>query len=292
MPADSPISPAAASPARAPAPQRAARWLREPLLHFLLIGAALFALDAVVASRTEDPRVIVIDEAVDRQAIDVFQAARGRAPNEEELYALRRVWLDNEVLYREGLALQMDQGDPAIKDRVIFKALAMINAGLTLPAIDDAGLAAWFEKNRAKYDEPERFDFEEAVLAGHPGGDSGEDAARAFAAALAAGTPGDARAGLRVFKDRPRANLVQSYGPEFTQALAALEPGRWTALAQRDGWRVFRLVALQPAKPASYETLRGIVLQDWKDATMQEMRSAAVREMARKYEVRTVADKP
>ena len=265
-----------------------ARWLREPLLHFLLIGAALFAVDAWVASRTADPRVIVIDEVVDRQAIDIFKAARGRAPDEEELFALRRVWLDNEVLYREGLALQMDRGDPMIKDRVIFKALAMINAGLALPQVDDTVLRAWFEQNRARYDAPERFDFEEAVLAG----DSGEEAARAFAAALNAGTPRDSRAGLRVFKDRPRNNIVQSYGVDVAQSLAAMEPGRWTALPQRDGWRVLRLVALQAAQPASYEELRGIALQDWKDTVMSEQRSAAVREMARKYTVRTEPTKP
>jgi len=264
------------------------RWLREPLLHFLLIGAALFAVDAWVASRTEDPRVISIDEAVDREAINVFKSARGRDPNEEELFALRRVWLDNEVLYREGLTLQMDRGDPMIKDRVIFKALSMINAGLTLPQVDDTVLRAWFEQNRSRYDAPERYHFEEAVLAGG----SGEVAARAFAAALNAGAPGDSKAGLRVFKDRPRNNIVQSYGEDAAKSLAALEPGKWTAVAQRDGWRVLRLVALQAAQPASYEELRGIALQDWKDATMSEQRSAAVREMARKYTVRTEPTKP
>jgi len=268
--------------------QAKAGWLREPLLHFLVIGAVLFAVDAWVASRSADPRVIVIDEVVDRQAIDVFKAARGRDPNQEELYALRRVWLDNEVLYREGLALQMDRGDPMIKDRVIFKALAMINAGLAVPALDDAVLRDWFEKNRARYDAPERYDFEEAVLAG----DSGEEAARSFATALNAGAPGDAKAGLRVFKDRPRSNLVQSYGEDLAKSLAALEPGRWSAMPQRDGWRVFRLLALHAAKPASYEELRGIALQDWKDETMSEQRSAAVREMARKYTVQTAPAKP
>jgi hypothetical protein len=164
----------------------------------------------------------------------------------------------------------------------------MINAGLTLPPVDDTVLRAWFEKNRARYDAPERFDFEEAVLAG----DSGEEAARAFAAALNAGAPGDSKAGLRVFKDRPRNNIVQSYGEDAAKSLAALAPGQWTAVAQRDGWRVLRLVALTAPQPASYEELRGIALQDWKDTTMSEQRSAAVREMARKYTVRTAPAKP
>ncbi len=270
------------------ASNRVPPWLREPLLHFVLLGGMLFGLDAYLASREPDPRTIVIDAAVDREAQDVFKAARGRAPNEDELYALRRVWLDNEVLYREGLALRMDQGDQAIKDRVIFKALSMINAGLKLPPFDEPTLRAWFEKNRAKYDEPARYDFEEAVLAG----DSTEAAAREFAAALNAGTPGDAKAGLRLFKGRPQANIEQSYGAEFMQALAALPPGRWSAVPQRDGWRVMRLQQVHPARPASFEDLRGVVLQDWKDTVMSEQRSAAVQALARKYTVRTEETAP
>jgi hypothetical protein len=195
-------APTAAPRYRTPLP----RWLREPLLHFVVLGAVLFGVDHVVANRTDDPHVIVVDAEVDRQARDVFRAARGREPNAEELYALRRVWLDNEVLYREGLALQLDQGDKAIRERVIFKALSVVDANTKLPPLDAAKLRSWFEGNRAKYDEPERYDFQEAVLAG----DQSASALRTFTEALNAGTSGDAQAGLRVFNGRPQANLEQS----------------------------------------------------------------------------------
>jgi hypothetical protein len=266
-------------------PNLLSRWLREPLLHFAVIGGVLFAVDHFVAGRKGGFDVIVIDAAVDQQAQDVFKAASGRAPTEDELYGLRRVWLDNEVLYREGMALRLNEGDSMIKDRVIFKTLSMINAGLQLPRFDDETLRAWFEKNRAKYDDPARYDFMEAVLAG----EVNERRASEFAAALNAGDPGDAKAGLRVFKARPRENIVQSYGEDFAGKLEALTPGKWAALPHRDGWRVMQLQAVSAAKPASYEDLRGVVLQDWKDAMMAEQRAAAVREMARKYTVRVEA---
>jgi hypothetical protein len=264
-------------------------WLREPLLHFVAIGALLFGIDHAINGRDEDPRVIVVDAAVDAEARSVFQAARGRAPNDDELYALRRVWLDNEVLYREGLALQMDKGDKAIRDRVIFKSLSVINAGLKRPPVDDAVLRSWFEQQRAKYDEPPRYDFLEAVLAG----DASAEAARAFAATLNRGQPDDStQAGLRVFKGRPQANLEQSYGPEFTQALAKLPVGEWHALPQRDGWRVVRLEALAAGRPADFESLRGVVLQDWTDAVMADQRAAAVKAMAQKYSIRVEQARP
>jgi hypothetical protein len=259
-------------------------WLREPLLHFALAGSLLFALDHWLVSRADDPRTIVMGAAVDEEARRVFAAARGHDPDAEELKALRQVWLDNEVLYREGLALQMDKGDQAIRDRVIFKALSVIEAGVKLPEIDDAGLRAWFEQHRAKYDEPARFDFEEAALPGSPS----ESEVRDLAAALNGGRPGDDRASLRVFKGRPQSNIDGSYGPEFTAALQASSVGEWRGLRDKGGiWRTVRLTALAPAHLADYEAVRGPVLQDWKDTVASEMRSEAVRVMTKKYRIVT-----
>ena len=106
------------------------------------LGGLLFAVDHVLVGRADDPRTIVVGAEVDSEAIETFKAARGRAPNEEELEALRRVWLDNEVLYREGLALQVDKGDTAIRERVIFKALSVVDSNVKLPPPDDKVLRA------------------------------------------------------------------------------------------------------------------------------------------------------
>ena len=262
-------------------PSPKSSWWREPLLHFLLLGALLFAADHYLASRADDPHLIVVGADVDNEAIQVFKAARGRAPDAVELAALRRVWLDNEVLYREGLALQVDKGDPAIRDRVIFKALSVIDANTQLPRYDDALLRKWFEAHRDKYDEPARYDFQEAALSDN----NVETTVRAFVADLNGGTPGDAKAGLRVFKGRPRANLVQSYGPEFAQALDESPHGEWRAQATHDGWRAIKLDAIAAPKSAEFEQVRNAVVQDWTDATLAAQRSAAVQALAKKYTI-------
>lgn len=256
-------------------------WLREPLLHFLLLGGLLFGVDHYLVTREDDPRTIVVGAAVDAEAKQLFKASRGREPNAEELKALRNVWLDNEVLYREGLALQVDKGDTAIRERVIFKALSVVDANTKLPPVTDEALRKWFEGHRAKYDEPPRFDFQEAVLSG----DASEAGIRKFVEALNAGTQGEAEAGLRVFKGRPRGNIEQSYGPEFAKALAEATPHTWLAMKGKDGWRAIRLEQLTAPKPAVFEALRNIVQQDWTDATLSEQRSAAVRGLMGKYKV-------
>lgn len=261
-------------------------WTREPLLHFIVLGALLFAVDSLIASREDDPNTIVLGAALDAEANRVFESSRGRLPNEEELAALRRVWLDNEVLYREGLALGLDKGDEAIRERVIFKALSVVDAGTKRPPYDDEVLKEWFEQNRGRYDQPARYDFEEAVLSGQPS----EDAVRAFVSALNAGNVPDAQADLRVFTNRPHANLVQSYGEAFASALEQSPPGEWRALRDAKGWRAVRLEAITAPVPADFEQLRGIVLQDWTDAVMSEQRTLAVRALAKKYKIKIEGD--
>lgn len=262
-----------------------AKWMREPLLHFVLLGGLLFALDYFIVGQQDDPRTIFVDANVDQQARQVFKQARGQNPNADEARALRQVWLDNEVLYREGLARGVDKGDDVIRERVIFKMLSVIEAGLKLPPVDDGVLRQWFDNNRSRYDEPARYDFHEAVLAG----ERSEAPVRAFVETLDRGGGGDVNAGLRVFKGRPHATVVQAYGEDFTRALAESTVGKWRALPTRDGWRAVQVIAVAPGKAADFESLRGVVLQDWKDATMAELRTAAVRALAKNYDVRVQA---
>jgi hypothetical protein len=277
---------AAAAPRELVAPQRPpgprVGWLREPLLHFVALGALLFVGDHFLFRRADDMHTIIVTPEIDSEAVETFEAARGRKPNKDELEGLHRVWLDNEVLYREGLALQVDKGDDAIRERVIFKALSVVDSNVKLPEIDDAGLRKWFEAHRAKYDEPARYDFDEAVLSS----DNSEAAVRDFVKELNGGTPGDAKAGLRVFKGRPHENLVQSYGPELTDTLLKAKPGEWQALHTRDGWRAMRLNGTAAPKPADFRALSSMVLQDWKDAVASEQRTEAVRVLAKKYTIK------
>lgn len=257
------------------------RWLRDPLLHFVIAGGLLFAADRALIARSDDPRRIVVGADVNREAVETFMISRGRKPNNDELEALHRVWLDNEVLYREGLALGVDKGDPAIRERVIFKALSVVDSNVKLPPIDEKGLRAWFEAHRDRYDEPARFDFQEAVRSA----DSSEATISALVQTLNAETGGETNASLRVFKGRPRSNLVQSYGPEFASAVESAPPGKWQAIKSRDGWRAILVDAVSPPAPAQFEKLRGMVMQDWRDAVAAEQRTAAVRTLGRKYTV-------
>src|SRR4051794_23169716 len=100
--------------------------LREPLLHFVVLSGLIFGTEHVLRARRGDPREIVVGPEVDAELSGLFRTAKGREPAPSELKILRDRWVDNEVLYREGLELRLDQGDRTLRERVIFKALNVI----------------------------------------------------------------------------------------------------------------------------------------------------------------------
>jgi hypothetical protein len=283
--------PTAGAPGSAPAianaavsPRRSA-WRRlasEPMLHFVVLGGLVFALDHLLWARRGDPYSIEVPVSAYQEARGLIKSGMNREATDADLKILIDRWVDNEVLYREGLALSLDKGDAAIRDRVIFKALGVAQAGLVLPAYDDKMLKAWFEAHHASYDTPARFDFLEAVVAGEPS----RERLQAFVDSLNGRGQSDVESSLNVFKDRPRSNLVGSFGEAFAAALEQAKPsGEWLLLTSATGLRVVRLQQLKPAEPARYEGLKDRVLQDWKDETMAQLTTREVRQMGRKYSV-------
>lgn len=257
--------------------------LREPLLHFLILGAAIFGVDQWRNAGSETASDIVVTTKVQQEAKAIFEAGMKREPKPEELKVLLDRWVDNEILYREGLQLGLDRGDSGIRDRVIFKAMSVTQAGIVLPEVDEAGLKAWFESNRERYDTPARFDFLEAAVPP----DTKLDALQRFAVALNSNQdePG-IESSLRVFRDRPRSNLLQSYGKDFTEAIEQLKPGQWQVLVSNDGPRVIRLESLKPAVAADFEAVKVKLYQDWKDEMTSQRSKELIREMGKKYQIR------
>lgn len=257
--------------------------LREPLLHFLILGAAIFGIDQWRNADSESASDIVVTAKIQQEAKAIFETGMKREPKPEELKVLLDRWVDNEILYREGLQLGLDRGDSGIRDRVIFKAMSVTQAGIVLPEVDEAGLKAWFESNRERYDTPARFDFLEAALPS----DTKLEAMQRFVLALNSNQdePG-IESSLRVFRDRPRSNLLQSYGKDFTEAIEQLKPGQWQVLVSNDGPRVIRLESLKPAVAADFEAVKVKLYQDWKDEMTSQRSKELIREMGKKYKIR------
>ena len=258
------------------------RLLAEPLVHFLLLGALLFALDHLLLAQRGDPRRIDVPDAAYEEAQALFSGNLKRDPTDRDLKVLIDRWVDNEVLYREGLRMGLDKGDSAIRDRVIFKALNVVQADLPAPSIEEQPLRDWFEANRERYDTPARYDFLEAVVTS----DRSEAVLRGFVASLNGKGATTTDSSLNVFKDRPQRTIEQSYGADFLKGLqAATAKGAWVLLNSTAGLRVVQLQDVKPAIAADFKALRIELLKDWQNEALAKVTTDAVRDLATHYTV-------
>jgi hypothetical protein len=92
--------------------------LGEPMLHFLLIGIALFGAYRWVSPGDSGGRRIVITQGMVDDLITQHVAARGREPSTTELNHLVESYVRDEILYGEGVRLGLDRDDIVVKRRV------------------------------------------------------------------------------------------------------------------------------------------------------------------------------
>src|SRR5215204_2631698 len=138
--------------------------LGEPMLHFLLIGIALFGAYRWVSPGDSGGRRIVITQGVVDDLVTQHVAARGRAPSTTELNRLIESYVRDEILYREGVKLGLDRDDIVVKRRVRQKVEVIAEEDASTQAPTDAELSAYLVANPARFVQPAILTFEQLFL--------------------------------------------------------------------------------------------------------------------------------
>jgi hypothetical protein len=140
------------------------RFFSEPLLHFLVIGAALFVFYDLTREQGSDaPNRIVVSSGQVEQLAANFERARMREPTEVELAGLVENHVHEEVFYREALAMGLDQNDPLVRQRMRLK-LEFILEDLSAEAVSDEQLAAFLKEQSDQFRRQPQISFEQVYL--------------------------------------------------------------------------------------------------------------------------------
>lgn len=272
--------------------ERARRVAREPLVHFLLAGAVIFAVWSNVPPDPGERRVVV-DEARVTRLVDRWIATYHRPPTDAEVDGLIRDDVKDQVYYREAQRLGLDRDDEVVVRRMRTKmeSLAMSDAQAAQPS--DADLQALLDKDPAKYAPLPVYAFDQVYL--------GDDtpAARAGAkTALAALNGGAAPAGVSKpiplpvhFDDANSADVADQFGDDFAASLLKLPQGQWAGPVKSGvGLHLVRIdKRVRPPKPRLAD-VRQRVENDWRSAKSQAAIDKAFDDMVRGYDV--VIEKP
>jgi len=267
--------------------------LKDPLAHFLLIGAALFAvwfyLNPPVAESSGDIVVTAGDVEKMRQTVALVQ---GRPGTDDEVNAVIEAHIREEVLYREALAAGLDRDDTLVRNRLIEKIRFLTeNVGEPpLPTVPE--LEAYFAQNAERFRIPATVTFEQVFFALESRGERARsDAAAALPRMNALRAPQTQEQLARLGDPLPLWNRYDAmttrdvglaFGDEFAAGLAQVEPGAWAGPVQsRFGWHLVRVVERagerQPALAEIRDTVETAVMNERRVAD-NEARFRAMRE--------------
>jgi hypothetical protein len=251
--------------------------LREPTLHFFVIGALLFVAHRAIAG---DPRTIVITPGVRADVARRFQDHNGHAPSPTELETALGAWKRDEALYREALREQLDRDDATV--RTVLADKVRERAAMPLGRLEptESELDAWLARHRSRYETPPRYDYQFVKF--DPAQGPPERQREEYERALAAGANAK-ELGLPILGGvLTREELANRLGQELSERVQRLPPGKWERAEGQQGPVLVRLNRVEGGLPAK-EALRKQLVSDWLLGQRQQAVERGVQEIIQRY---------
>lgn len=265
-------------------------WLREPLLHFILLGAALFFLFGAVTIDVRDtPNEIVIDEYAIANVVAGFEQTWRREPTEDELDQLIDSWIRDEILYREGLAMNLQSDDPVVRRRVIQKFSFLIE-GMVPGEPAEADLEQWFAEHAEDYRKDAIYSFRQIFFDPARHGSQLEDVianARQSLADPLGNLPGDPTLLPDHVDNAPASAIARGFDSAFAAALAELPEGEWSGPVESAyGAHLVFIEFRKTAQIPSLDEVRAEVAYDLTKSRAEDAAAAVFDELKARYTIR------
>ena len=269
---------------------------REPLVHFLAIGAAIYLAFGAFAEPAlkENDRTIVVSAAEVEWMQTSWKKRWNRPPTARELDGMIQQYIRETVLYREALTMGLNKHDQVIRRRLAQKLefLAKDLVALTPPTEEE--LKAYFAKRQDRYQEPARYTFTQVFFDPDKRGDATlADAKRVKATLIGkgdaiegAGALGDGFMLQNYYPEKDRAEIQKLFGRGFAKSLVALSPGQWhgPVLSGYGTHLVYVSHISQPPAPVFAE-LHERVAQDWKTDKSEELNEKFYANLRNRYTI-------
>lgn len=264
---------------------RRTNWLRDPLWLFLALGILLFWLDSRSDQAANTIEVTSADKA--RLAAQ-WQAQTRRDPTAQELAGLVEQFIEEEVYYREAIALKLDTNDTIIRRRLVQKLVFLTEDLATAAEPSDAQLQDFYANNKNSYEVPKKYSFAHIYFSR----DRRDDA---FADALAAlelarrndGDPvGDPFILQSNFGARSKRDMAGTFGSQFADALDGLPQGRWSEPVESAyGWHLIKLRNTEDPFIPSFDALNKRLRNDYQSENRTKANNRFKAQLRSKYQV-------
>ena len=264
--------------------------LREPLVHFLLIGLGLFALYGRVATENSDSRTIEVSSARVQDLERQYQAVWSRPPTATELKGLIDTYIHDEVMYREGLSMGLDKDDAVIKRRIRQKLDVISEEIGNQKAPSDAELNAYLTKNAEVFRRAPILSFEQVFFSGDAPAEAVERQSAEALAQLKKGAPmasvGQATMLPAIVNATPADLVARDFGEEFAKKLESLPLNVWQGpIASGMGAHLVRITERTPSELPELAAIRPQVLREWENQRRESNRAEVYQAMLKNYRI-------
>ncbi len=269
------------------------RALREPLLHFLALGLALFLLHGWMnPAGSGSGETVIITAGRVQQLAATFALMHQREPTRDELDDLIDEAVREEILYREALALGLDQDDTIVRRRLRQKMEFVSEDVAAVAEPTDAQLQAYLDAHPETYRRETRYSFRHVFVDPMRRGAALDADVAEILATLQTPAPADiATLGdpfllARQFDALPAAELVRLFGAPFEAALQTLPPGTWTGpVPSGYGLHLVELTQRDDSTPAALTDIRDKVRSDWLHDQRKQANARFYASVFARYEV-------
>ena len=268
------------------------RFLREPLVHFLLLGALLFLFSTWKSGPSGSGKIVVTRARIGQLATG-FARTWQRPPTERELTGLVEDYIKEEVYVREAIATGLDRDDTIIRRRLRQKLEFLTEDALEAAAPSDEDLRAYLKTHPDSFRVEPRVAFRQVFLDRNRRGTAAQSDARALLARLSsAGSSadisslGDSRMLPPVVELAPLADVARVFGQEFAGKVAGLAPGSWAGpIASGYGLHLVEVTERVEGRLPELAEVRDAVARDWQAAQRKERSEALFRRLVARYTV-------
>jgi hypothetical protein len=264
--------------------------LREPLVHFLILGAALFLVFDLTGEtdQARERRIVVTPGQVEQLAAQ-FSRTWLRPPTPDELNGLVERYVRSEIYYREALAMGLGQDDPYVRNRLALKLEVLLDDLSAEAEPTDGELARFLEAHAERFAEPARLTFRQVYLNPDRHPDPTAEAQRLLAELNMGSDPaglGDPSLLGSAFDDLDVDQVGRQFGEKFADALLDLEPGQWSGPVRSPyGIHLILVMQLEPERQPVLAEIRDRVMIEWRDQRRREAKEQAYQRLRERYEI-------
>ena len=267
--------------------------LKEPLVHFLVLGLIIFAVyHALNRSNEQEPDKIVVTQARIEQLAGLFAKTWQRPPTAAELKGLIDDYVKEEILYREALTLGLDNDDTVIRRRLRQKMEFLSDTVIGALNPTNEELETYLKSNMSKFELDPQIAFEQVFLNPERRGDQIEEDAASILEALNSNAAADAaKLGdatlLPLELDLTSATRIsQTFGPQFAKAIDQLTPGAWGGpIKSTLGTHLVRVNKRKPGRVPALSEVRAAVKREWATEQRKKLEDKRFAELLKRYDV-------